>query len=157
VGSIDLLAFTAEGDIAVIECKLATNAEIKCKVIGQSLDYAVHLWEMSYQELDEKVLERIGESLADAMQRVVNSPEWDEESFRSNVEEALAVGNFILMIIVDEINQELSRIVSFMNVCGSPSFDFAAMEMRRLQSGNLEMLLPLTIGPVYSAKEKREA
>ena len=32
--SIDLLAFTARGEIAVIECKLASNQEMKRKVIG---------------------------------------------------------------------------------------------------------------------------
>jgi len=34
-GNTDLLAFSARGDIAIIECKLATNPESKRKVIGQ--------------------------------------------------------------------------------------------------------------------------
>ncbi len=53
IGSIDLLAFTAGGDIAVIECKLASNQEIKRKVIGQVLEYGANLWDMRYEELDE--------------------------------------------------------------------------------------------------------
>jgi hypothetical protein len=39
-GSTDILAFSAQGDIALIECKLAANQEIKRKVIGQILEYA---------------------------------------------------------------------------------------------------------------------
>ena len=154
VGSIDLLAFSTRGDIAVIECKLASNAEIKRKVIGQVLDYGAHLWEMQYEDLDEKVREREGESLADLMHDAVQSAEWDEEGFRSNVADALASGNFMLIIVVDEINDELSRIVSFMNVCGNPSFDFAALEMRRFQSGESEMLVPRVFGPVRTKQSK---
>ncbi|HEY5902021.1 MAG TPA: hypothetical protein VIU39_05670 [Anaerolineales bacterium] len=35
LGYIDLLAFTARGDVAIIECKLARNARAKREVIGQ--------------------------------------------------------------------------------------------------------------------------
>ena len=35
-GSTDVVSFTPQGDIAIIECKLASNQEIKRKVIGQS-------------------------------------------------------------------------------------------------------------------------
>jgi hypothetical protein len=45
VGYVDLVAFSAEGDLTIIECKLANNPEIKRKVIGQALDYGAHIWE----------------------------------------------------------------------------------------------------------------
>src|SRR5689334_11071612 len=51
IGYIDLLGFTAEGDIAVIECKLAQNDEIKRKVIGQVFEYGAYLWDMDYETL----------------------------------------------------------------------------------------------------------
>lgn len=60
IGSVDLLAFTAEGDIAIIECKLAANAEVKRKVIGQILEYAANVWEMRYEQLDDIVRLRQG-------------------------------------------------------------------------------------------------
>ena len=152
VGYIDILAFTANGDIAIIECKLASNTEIKRKVIGQVMDYGAHLWEMRYTELDVKISQREGNSLAELMYEAAQSEDWDEENFRFNIEEALASGNFMLIIVVDKINEELSRIVSFMNVCGNPSFDFAALEMRRFQSGGIEMLVPRVFGPVRSSR-----
>lgn len=37
-GYSDIIGFTPEGNIAIIECKLATNQEIKRKVIGQILE-----------------------------------------------------------------------------------------------------------------------
>jgi hypothetical protein len=157
VGSIDILAFTAEGDIAIVECKLASNAEIKRKVIGQILEYAANLWELRYEDLEQGVRLRLGESLAELARAAVQSPEWDEEAFRSNVESALANGNFILIIVVDEINQELARIIRYINASGSPGYDFAALEMRRFQSENAEMLVPRVLGPVRTVKTTSSA
>jgi hypothetical protein len=154
IGAIDLLAFSAEGDIAIIECKLASNSEVKRKVIGQVLEYGANLWEMRYEELDEGVHLRLGDNLAELVKNAVNSPEWDEENFRSNVDSSLASGNFILIIVVDEINEELARIVRFVNVCGSPSFEFAALEMRRFQAENAEMLVPRVFGPTQTSKPR---
>ena len=147
VGSLDLLAFTPSGEIAVIECKLAKNSEVKRKVIGQLLEYAAYLWEMSYEDLDTAVRLRQGASLAELMNETVRSPNWDEESFRSGVQAALASGNFILVIVVDEINDELTRIVRYVNASGSPSFAFAALEMRRFHGEGAEMLVPRVFGP----------
>src|SRR5687768_15384701 len=54
-GSTDLICLSAAGDIAVVECKLATNAEIKRKVIGQILEYGAYLWGMAYEDLDRRI------------------------------------------------------------------------------------------------------
>jgi hypothetical protein len=62
-GSTDILAFSSQGDVAIIECKLAANQEIKRKVIGQILEYAAYLWQMSYEQIDEKVKEKKGKPL----------------------------------------------------------------------------------------------
>ena len=153
IGFIDLVGFTAEGDIAVIECKLANNPEIKRKVIGQVLEYGASLWKMSYEEFDQRIQDRTGETLADLVHREVDEPEWNEELFRSKIEDNLEQGNFILVIVVDEINDQLTRIIKFLNACGDPKFSFAALEMRRFQSDDIEILLPKVGGdyrPVIS-------
>lgn len=46
VGFIDLVLVGRNGSIAVVECKLAANAEAKRKVVGQALSYAACLWQM---------------------------------------------------------------------------------------------------------------
>src|SRR5713101_6145307 len=46
-GNADLLGGTENGNIFIVECKLATNPEIRRKVIGQILEYAAYLWKMS--------------------------------------------------------------------------------------------------------------
>lgn len=154
IGYIDLLAFTANGDIAIIECKLAANAEIKRKVIGQVLEYAANLWEMTYEELDAAVCIRMGNNLSELVKTAVKDSNWDEEAFRAKVAATLESGNFILIIVVDEISDELIRIVRFINVCGNPAFEFAALEMRRFQAENTEMLVPRVFGSARSRKSK---
>lgn len=151
IGFIDLLAFSAKGDIAVIECKLASSSEAKRKVIGQVLEYGANLWQMSYAELDQGVLIRSGKSLVELVEPNVEPTDWDEEAFRDNIASNLANGDFILVIVVDEINDELSRIVRYMNLGGSQGFDFAALEMRRFHSGDSEMLIPRFYGPSHSS------
>ncbi len=155
IGSIDLIAFTADGDVAVIECKLATNQEIKRKVIGQVMEYGANLWQMSYEALDDQIFLRTHKRLIDLIQENISDPTWDQEKFRSNVEYALQNGYFILMIAVDEIREELSRIVRFINDAGKPAFSIAALEMRRFQHQETEMLVPHVFGSTKSPKESQ--
>lgn len=75
IGYVDLVAFSAQGDMAIIECKLADNKEIKRKVIGQALEYGAHIWGMRYAELDEKVKIRAGKSLAALVEENANGIE----------------------------------------------------------------------------------
>lgn len=151
IGNIDLLVFTARGDIAIVECKLASYPEIKRKVIGQVLEYGAQLWEMSYEEVDKRIRSPNGVSLADQVKQASNETGWDEEAFRSTVSDSLASGNFILIIVVDRIDEDLARILKFINACGKPNFEFAALEMRRFQAENAEMLVPRVLGPVRTA------
>ena len=79
-GNTDVLAFSPDGDIAVVECKLAANAESKRKVIGQILEYAAYLWGMDYEEVDKRVRRLRGEGLAELIEEAV-AGEWDKASF----------------------------------------------------------------------------
>lgn len=146
-GNTDVLAFSADGDVAIIECKLAANQEIKRKVIGQILEYGAYLWGMTYDELNQRVLRLKGKNLAELVAEAVDVPEWDEQAFVTGVREALANGILILVIAVDEINEELSRTIRFLNGCGNPAFSFHALEMRRFTTQGLEVLIPHLHGP----------
>ncbi len=42
-GNTDLIGIDEKGGITIVECKLATNIDIRRKVIGQVLEYAAHL------------------------------------------------------------------------------------------------------------------
>ncbi len=145
-GSTDIIAFDKDGGIAIIECKLAANAEIKRKVVGQILEYGAYLWNMSYQEVDEIIKRREGRSLAELVSNVVDDEEWDVEYFKAGVEKNLKEGAFSLIIAVDEINEELRRTIQFLNTCGSSIFSINALEMSYFKEKGLEVLIPHIYG-----------
>lgn len=140
-GSTDAIAVTADGDIAMIECKLAANPESKRKVIGQILEYAAYLWGMTYEDLDSRVKARRGKALSQLVEEAV-AGEWDESSFRAGVSQSLQSGSFLLVIVVDEINEELRRIVRYINECSKSEYSFHALEVRMYKASGLELLVP---------------
>jgi len=153
IGSIDILGFTANGEIAAIECKLAKSEEIKRRVIGQVFEYGANLWGMSYDALDQKVIYKTKKSLAELVRSSVELPDWDEESFRRSISSNLAEGNLILIIVVDEINEELGRIVRFINFAGNPAFSLSALELRRFQHNEIDMLVPHVFGVIEKTRQ----
>lgn len=104
--------------------------------------------------LDQSIHTVKNRSLADLIhEQLDDDVAWDEEEFRKNVGLALEQGNFILTIAVNEINEELNRIVRYVNSAGAPAFSFAALEMRRFQKSKIEMLVPHVFGPTHSASK----
>jgi hypothetical protein len=147
-GFTDLLAFNVRGDIAIIECKLAANVEIKRKVIAQVLEYGAYLWTLTYDKLNALIFQRTNQNLADLVGSAAGDSLWDEEGFRAGVEENLSNGAFILVIAVDEMNDELERTLRFINTCGNPAFNFTVLEVRRFQRDQTEILVPNLHGTV---------
>ena len=144
-GNTDILAFSADGDISIIECKLATNPEGKRKVIGQILEYAAHLWEMSYDQVNARIRYLREKDLSDLVQEAATGG-WDEESFRKGVKQSLHSGSFILIIVVDEINEDLRRTIRYVNECSESAFSLHALEMRKFQTDTSEILIPHLYG-----------
>ncbi|MGD0727991.1 MAG: hypothetical protein ABSB63_20745 [Spirochaetia bacterium] len=98
-------------------------------MIGQILEYAAYLWNMTYEDLDSRIREKIGRGRADAMAEKTGESQWDEKAFHEGVIETLKGGTFNLIIIaVDSINEELRRIINYLNECGNASFTFHALD-----------------------------
>lgn len=154
-GYTDLLAFNAQGDIAIVECKLGANQEIKRKVIAQVLEYGAYLWTLTFDQLSELVYKKTNQNLTDFVGTATDDPSWDSESFRSAVEDNLSKGSFILVIAVDEMNDELERTMRFINQCGNPAFNFTVLEVKRFQREHTEILVPNLHG-VASAVSKEK-
>ena len=151
-GYTDLIGIDEKGGITIIECKLATNTDIRRKVIGQVLEYAAYLWQMDYDQFDEiccKAERWENKRLIDAMrEKMEEVPElWSEEDFRHNVFSTLEKGDFWLTIAVDSLNDELKRIIQFLNSRGEDSPQIHALEMRQFETSDLQMLVPEVFGP----------
>ena len=139
--SIDILAFSPDGDIAVIECKLETNAESRRQVVGQILEYAASLWGMTYEDLSHRIEQRIGKPLDVLVEEAV-AGEWDNESFKKGIIASLETGSFLLIIVVDKINDTLRSIIHYLNATSRPAFGIYALEMQQFQFEDVEILVP---------------
>lgn len=53
VGPADVVMLDDHGYITLVECKLASNREVRREVVGQVLDYASRIWEMSVDEFEK--------------------------------------------------------------------------------------------------------
>jgi hypothetical protein len=146
-GYVDLLGFTSTGDIAVIECKLSANPQIKREVVGQLFEYAGFLWEMNYDQLDERIRAgQNGQTLAELVAKSQEDTEWDEEEFRQTVAHNLRTGSFILVIVVDRATDELARAAAFLSSCARANFTFHVVEMHRFQAAAADVLIPQVHG-----------
>lgn len=125
--------------------------EIRRQVVGQALAYAASVWQMSYEEFDEAFARRAGMPVAAALGEGVT--DWDEERFRQAVTGNLQEGALRLVIAVDEITDELKRIVTFLNRHTSSAVELLAIELRRAVDYDVEVLLPETHGE-ESAQDK---
>ncbi len=144
-GQTDLVCFTSTGRIVLVECKLASNQEIKRKVVGQILEYGAFLWKTEYREVNRRVRNRRGRDLVELAGQEADD-EWDEEMFRENVADCLKTGDFLLLIAVDEINEELLRTIKYVNQGDGPRFSLHALEMRLFRQDDAEMLVPNVYG-----------
>lgn len=152
-GNTDLIGIDENGGITIIECKLATNTEIRRKVIGQVLEYAAYLWKMNYDDFDGiccKAEKWSGKDLKDFMQEKATESGFElmAEDFKYNLAESLEKGDFRLIIAVDTLNDELKRIIEFLNSRGEDSPHIYALEMRQFESLELDvqMIVPEVFG-----------
>lgn len=149
-GATDLVAVAADGSILIAECKLAKNDEIKRKVIGQIFEYAAFLWKRPYAEFDATFQRIRGAALAELVRAKLEStpvreagPEWTEDQFTQRVQENLDSGNFVLAIVVDELNEELSRTIAYLNERGrGNNFVLYALQLLTFKNENTEVMIP---------------
>jgi hypothetical protein len=154
-GYVDLIGVSRDGLITLVECKLKANPEIRRHVIDQILAYAATLWELSYESFDLAFSARTGTSLAHSLKEI-SDDDWDEEVFRAAVTKHLSIGRFRLVLAVDEITDELRRIVRFLNSHTSPELEVLALELRYVSDSGVEIVLPAVYGE-ESASSKANA
>ena len=150
-GAIDVLACSAVGEVTVVECKLAANAEGRRRALAQVPDYASDLWGTDYDDLNERVRRASGSDLALLAEKGAGQGDWDEEKFRQGVASALDSGFFNLVIAVDEIDDHLHRMIRYLNLTGRPGFRLAGLEMERFESEIGEVLVPRIYAPQIPA------
>jgi hypothetical protein len=153
-GFTDLVGVDAQGNILVVETKLARNDEIRRKVIGQVLEYAAYLWGMSFDEFDRFFLHREGKSLLELLGEKDSAI--DKDQVRQNVEENLSSGKFQLVIAVDTINPELEKIIAYVSSRGS-GLQLEALELELYKQGLVEILVPQRYGQLNQPQKSQSS
>jgi hypothetical protein len=142
-GYMDLIGVAANGDILLVETKLAKNPEIRRKVLGQILEYAAFLWGTEYSDFDQLFVEREGKPLVDLLAE--RTPNFDADEFKQAVSKNLGDGRFDLLIAVDEMNDELEKVIAYLSSRGS-GLKLEALAVRVFTQNDINVLVPQRYG-----------
>ena len=149
-GAIDLLAFSSDGEVTVIECKLVANSDRR-QALAQVIDYASELQGLDYDKLNDRVHKMAKSDLASLVEKGTG-PDWNEEVFRQGVAAALESGFFNLIIAIDKIDDHLRRMIEYLNRIGRPEFRLAGLEMERFKSDIGEVLVRRVYAPQITSR-----
>ena len=132
VGPSDVVAIDLENGLTLVECKLASNREVRREITGQVLDYASRFWRMSVEDFDSQWKIRTGRSIF--------ADEGDSTQLWTRLEKSLSSGEFRVILAVDEINDDLRRIVEYLNHVTVPSVAVIAVVYTRSKDDGIEIL-----------------
>lgn len=123
-GYADLIAVESSGRLAIIEIKLARNAEARRAVVAQVLAYAAFLHGKDVATLEQSILgahlnQRQYKSLTDALAAHDQEGSFDPDMFASGLAESLTEGRFRLVIVLDTAPAELVRLVGYLEAMTS--------------------------------------
>lgn len=115
----DLIAVEPSGRLAILEIKLAKNAEARRAVVAQILTYAAYLRGMDPVTLERDILgthlrKRGYETLAQAVINGDQEGAFDAAVFSETLANSLTEGRFRLVLVLDEAPPELVRLVGYL-------------------------------------------
>jgi hypothetical protein len=150
-GSADLVAIEPSGRLAIIEVKLARNAEARRAVVAQILTYAAYLRGTARDALERDVLgqhladRRFG-SLFEAVDQTIQDGSVDAEAFLLAVDKSLEVGAFRLILVLDEVPPELVRLVGYLESM-APELTIDLITVSRYSVDSRTVLVPQRVDP----------
>lgn len=169
VGAIDLLLVDADGEVIIVETKLASNPELRRQVVAQVLDYGASLWRTAptLKEFDRLVLrywhsdacedERLKQagSLREGLEPVfkeIAGEEWDYGGFESTLSDNLAQGRHVLVVVATGLMDRLSKdLLQYLNLC--LDLPLYAVEIDVFETQGRQLIVPR--GLRYGAKRPR--
>ncbi len=156
-GAVDLVALSRDGSISVVECKLRRNPEIRRQVVGQLLAYASWFWQMPVDDFLGALRSGIGldGDPVDAIEaRLPEDEELDRDALRARLAANLQTGRFTLVLAVDDITDELRRIVRYLDAKTSGDVKFVAVEFSYVRASDVEVLVPTTYGAELAERRR---
>ena len=87
-----LIGIDDNGMITIVECKVANDPNVRKEVVGQAMEYAANLWEMTYEDFDELVMKSEGSSLVQIVGQKTAAERWSADEFIESVKAVLRQG-----------------------------------------------------------------
>lgn len=113
-GYIDNLFLTEDAQLVLVETKLYRNPEARRKVVAQSLEYAMALSKLGYEQFVAMVMGDFSEAgSVDALYahaRHILDPRFDESAFVDTVAKRLREGDFAVAVIGDGVREEVENL-----------------------------------------------
>lgn len=149
-GPADVVVLDVNGELTIVECKLASNPQIRREIVGQLFDYASCFWKMDIVDFIDSWNKRADN--VEALDRLAQF-----ESWRSRLALNLDEGRFRLVLAVDRINPPLKRIIEYLNRMSGADTSVIAVAYARLAQGDLELLMPQVYGQEIAETKQHEA
>lgn len=154
-GPIDIVGIDPKGNVYLIETKLFRNAD-KREVVAQALDYGAALWKShgerySFRErLERAGRATFGEELSARIHKAWGASPEDVEEILGKVDDAALHGRFRFVVLMDQLDDRLKRLISFINE--NSKFDLYAIETPHYRFDEYEVTIPR----LYGAEARKE-
>jgi hypothetical protein len=148
-GPIDALGIDQEGNIYIIETKLAKNPD-KRYVLAQVLDYGAALWrtyensDVFVERLERSVAEAFGSTLGDKIRDFIGGESEEAAGLLQTVRQNLGAGDFRFVVLMDRLNDRLKDLITFVN--RNSQFTIYGVEMEFYKFDKFEILIPKLFG-----------
>lgn len=140
-GPIDICAVSPDGSVTIVECKLAKNSEHRRQKIGQPLDYASAIHSQGFEAFVQSWRQSGGDDLDLFL---------DHEGLE-RLEEKINSGSINICLAVDRIDEELRRLVEYLNRITRDDVGVTALQIEYVRHGNVEILIPTAFGAEMAA------
>jgi hypothetical protein len=158
--SLDHLFIDQDAIPTLVDVRRTPNADIRQKVLGQSIDYAANAlvyWPIdSIIALFEANCRDRGRDPEQIFEDFLGT-DAHEDQFWQKVKTNLQAGKVRLVFVADEISAEMRRVVEFLNEQMDP-VEVLALEIKQYVSEDgLKTLVPRVIGQTAEAQQKKSS
>ncbi|MBE9187835.1 hypothetical protein IQ270_25130 [Microcoleus sp. LEGE 07076] len=158
--SLDHLFLDQNAVPTLVDVRRTPNAELRQKVLGQSIDYAanavVHWPVDSIIAMFEANCRDRGRDPEQIFEEFLGA-DANEDRFWQKVKTNLQAGKIRLVFVADEISAEMRRVVEFLNEQMDPVEVFALEIKQYVSEDGLKTLVPRVIGQTAEAQQKKSS
>ena len=139
---LDNLWMTPQGGIILGECKLVRNPQSRREVVVQALDYAATMTGWTYDEFERAVGKQTGgRKLWDFFSKLGDDNPDAEAEFIDAVQRRLRDGQFMLLLVLDGIQDGLETLHGFLQQHAGLHLNVAIVEMSLWTTNSQDLLV----------------